>query len=396
MSIRSIVVRVVLLLSSTLVVPSYAAEILFIGAADPPNGGDPFVLEHLEELGHNVTYQLGLETEGAEAEAFDLLIMSSTNLTSDIRESEFDLISKPILTWESSMVRDVPGEFYMTDDQQSGDLGTDIAVVDGSHPILAGLGVNDGDEIEMFTEPQNFFGLTGEIAAGANLIATGIEDDLLDERIMIVEMPAGGEVLFPEDSEFDGGISPGPRVFIPLSDTSFEFLTDAGLQIFDNALHFALGGPSDPCDFDKDGALDVGDIDLLSAAIQAGTNDPTFDLNADGMVNATDLSEFVTSSTKLNSWIGDANLDGEFNSSDFVQVFTSGKFETGAVASWTEGDWNGDGRFDSSDFVAAFTDGGFELGPRVPQARSVPEPSGIFSVLILFFALAVRIRVNRQ
>ena len=83
----------------------------------------------------------------------------------------------------------------------------------------------------------------------------------------------------------------------------------------------------------------------------------------------------------LGTWIGDSNLDGEFNSSDFVNVFTAGKFETGDPATWAEGDWNGDGVFGSGDFVAAFTDGGFELGPR-PAAATVPEPTTFALMMI--------------
>ena len=66
------------------------------------------------------------------------------------------------------------------------------------------------------------------------------------------------------------------------------------------------------------------------------------------------------------TWYGDANLDGEFNSGDMVQVFAEGKYEKDAqwlnVTSWSEGDWNGDGIFDSSDMVTAFSDGGYEQG----------------------------------
>jgi hypothetical protein len=53
---------------------------------------------------------------------------------------------------------------------------------------------------------------------------------------------------------------------------------------------------------------------------------------------------------------GDANGDGVFNSSDLVQVFQQGKYQTGETADWLAGDWNYDGRFDSSDLVIAFTD----------------------------------------
>lgn len=133
-------------------------------------------------------------------------------------------------------------------------------------------------------------------------------------------------------------------------------------------------------DFNGNEVLDVDDINLLAAASASGQNEATFDLNGDGAVNGLDVNEWIKNIS--NSWIGDANVDGEFNSGDFVAVFTSGKFETGDTASWAEGDWNGDGKFDSGDFVAAFTDGGFEMGPRPAAAASVPEPSSLFLVAL--------------
>ena len=70
----------------------------------------------------------------------------------------------------------------------------------------------------------------------------------------------------------------------------------------------------------------------------------------------------------------DANLDGQFDSSDLVSAFAGGKFEDDVMATWAEGDWNADLRFNSSDLVAAFADGGYESGPLAAQA--VPEPTG--------------------
>lgn len=57
---------------------------------------------------------------------------------------------------------------------------------------------------------------------------------------------------------------------------------------------------------------------------------------------------------------GDVNHDGCFNSSDMVQVFSIGKFETCQFATYDEGDWNGDGVFNSSDLVLAFQRGTYE------------------------------------
>ena len=128
-----------------------------------------------------------------------------------------------------------------------------------------------------------------------------------------------------------------------------------------------------PGDFDANGVLDVTDIDQLTAAAAAG-DDPKYDLTQDGLVNVVDVDLWVKQLKK--TWIGDADVDGEFTSSDFVQVFAAGKYEMPTAAVWSEGDWNGSGKFDSSDFVAAFADGGYEVGPRpVGAVSAVPEPT---------------------
>ena len=126
-------------------------------------------------------------------------------------------------------------------------------------------------------------------------------------------------------------------------------------------------------DFDGSGARDVADLDLLAAAI--GGNDAKFDVNGDGQVDFSDRQEWVVGLS--NTFIGDANFDGEFNSSDFVTVFGAAKYETGQAATWSEGDWNGDGQFNSADFVAAFGGGGYESGARDGGLQTVPEPSSI-------------------
>ncbi|MCA9213596.1 MAG: lamin tail domain-containing protein [Planctomycetales bacterium] len=138
-------------------------------------------------------------------------------------------------------------------------------------------------------------------------------------------------------------------------------------------------------DFDNDGDLDVDDIDALSAEVRAGTNTESFDLNNDAVVSGLDRVVWVEE--LKNTFFGDSNLDGEFNSTDFVSVFTSGLYEseTKGTATWGTGDWNGDGNFDSSDFVTAFQSQAYEKGPR--QANAVPEPSAVVSLLVGIGAL---------
>ena len=62
---------------------------------------------------------------------------------------------------------------------------------------------------------------------------------------------------------------------------------------------------------------------------------------------------------------GDANDDGQFDSSDMMLVLAAGKFETGQAARWEEGDWDGDGLFTFDDVLAALATGTFETGAAV-------------------------------
>ena len=103
-------------------------------------------------------------------------------------------------------------------------------------------------------------------------------------------------------------------------------------------------------------------------------SDPEFDLDNDGFVNEVDRDVWVQD--LRGTWYGDANLDGEFDSTDLTFVFQTGEYEDQVPlnSGWQDGDWNGDGDFSSSDLVVAFADGGYEIGPR-PAAAAVPEPT---------------------
>ena len=144
-------------------------------------------------------------------------------------------------------------------------------------------------------------------------------------------------------------------------------------------------------DFDSDGSLDVDDIDQLTATL--GGNDlDTFDLDGDGVISQSDRTVWITE--LANSFFGDANLDGEFNSTDMITVFQAAEYEDGVAGNslWSEGDWNGDLDFDSGDLILAFQDGGFEQGPRVTEA--VPEPTSFLALCgwLAFLAATYRLR----
>ena len=115
------------------------------------------------------------------------------------------------------------------------------------------------------------------------------------------------------------------------------------------------------------------DINALTEVVILGSNDLEYDLNDDSAVNQEDRTIWVKQLRQ--TWFGDANLDGEFDTQDFVEVLTVGLYETGNPARWEQGDWSGDGLFGTADLVEALTDGGYELGP-LNGVAAVPEPSG--------------------
>ena len=147
-----------------------------------------------------------------------------------------------------------------------------------------------------------------------------------------------------------------------------------------------------PGDFDSDWTLTVDDVDQLMTAIRTGQSVPLHDLDINNRVDADDLRIWVKE--LKGSWFGDANLDGEFNSSDLVGVFEVGVYEAELEATWDEGDWNADGLFNSGDLVVAFQDGGFEQGPQ-PAVAAVPEPSALCLVGVALAGLAFLARGSK-
>lgn len=111
-------------------------------------------------------------------------------------------------------------------------------------------------------------------------------------------------------------------------------------------------------------------------------------ITTNATLNSTDLSVFFNGcrATLPMNWElfnyppGDSNLDGVFNSSDLVSVFTSGLYATGQLANWRDGDWNGDRAFTTDDFVYAFSRGSYSRD--AVQPMYVPEPESVFLALI--------------
>ncbi len=225
-------------------------------------------------------------------------------------------------------------------------------------------------------DPRDNFNLVNEIDNSMSMetareIALDTEGNLL-----ATQFSATIELIPNADDPTNVADNTSIDWYLPLETSSFS-----GLDV-------AIGLPIDlgvEGDFDGNGVLDAVDIDLLTDAANGGSDDPMFDLNADGAIDSEDRRIWVVDLKK--TYFGDANLDLEFGSGDLVAVFAAGKYENQQPAGWAEGDWDGNSIFESGDLVAAFADGGYELGPR-ENVAAVPEPSacllaclGILSII---------------
>ena len=256
-------------------------------------------------------------------------------------------------------------------------------------------------------------------AVVSSLVIICLRDISLAERFNGVEFPSGvssfADTVLSFDPLYNGYLEldrfiastlVGSDGFVALIDVDAYFprfnpgmLHFVAVQIIDDPTRGSKSGSTAGMDLESvgamsslatvlgdvnlDGSLDVADLDTLSRGIQQGSDDPLLDLNRDGTVDDRDRNIWIQD--LMDTYFGDADLNGEFNSADFVQVFVAGKYETGAYASWSEGDWDGGGFFDSRDFVTAFVDGGYEQGPRTDLA-AVPEP-GAWAMLVIGLAL---------
>lgn len=156
-----------------------------------------------------------------------------------------------------------------------------------------------------------------------------------------------------------------------------EVYIDLDQMIADEEISYRAGSliplPS-ACDLSVDRTCGGPLIDALGDVIRSQSDDLRFDWNQDQKVDSADVSHLVE--VRMKTYFGDANLDGQFNSSDFLRTFQAGQY--GDVLSlnstWTTGDWNGDREFDNSDLILALQRGGYQREPRSASMVAVPEP----------------------
>ncbi|MBN1763867.1 MAG: DUF1593 domain-containing protein [Sedimentisphaerales bacterium] len=99
-------------------------------------------------------------------------------------------------------------------------------------------------------------------------------------------------------------------------------------------------------DFDSDGELGAGDIDLLLAQINAGTHNSGYDLTGDGFVTQADADHWVFN--LADTRYGDADIDGDLDIDDILAL--SANWLSSGIG-WAGGNFNGDTSADLHDLA---------------------------------------------
>jgi len=186
--------------------------------------------------------------------------------------------------------------------------------------------------------------------------------------------PANAHELFPDRGVRGGSwgertsdIHSGVRGFVA-----------AGGENSYTGLRVAMLPDADNGDFNRDGIIDVSDIDQLTGQILSGEVIAIrYDVSGDGLVNTDDRVHWV--GEIMDTALGDANLDGVVDFADFLAMSSEFNEESG----WAGGDFDGDGVTEFSDFLILSQNYGSG------EFASVPEPSSLLLGILGFGGLSI-------
>ena len=228
---------------------AFAASVYFVGGSDDDGLGssdfaqfphDGFVLEHLQDLGHDVFYQSGNNSTTEFASNFDLLVISATLGSGSVR-GKFHSVSTPILQWEEALMHVQAGNFPITVETGDANHGTDsrareIVITNNAHFITQGFPLGPIEIAKLDADQDIAMPWAANIVEEVTSLATHPE---LTERHVLTAFEAGTEWA-------DNTIAPMNMVNFPIQDHDFGNLNELGLLLFDNSIAWLLEVSGNP------------------------------------------------------------------------------------------------------------------------------------------------------
>lgn len=190
------------------------------------------VVARLETLGHVVTAVDAQASVTADADGMDLVMISSLTYSTHVN-SKFNDLEVPVLFWEAALCDDI----RLSDKGSTpAVLETTIDVVNTDHALARAAGLSSLGTVTIRNSGAEMqFADTHNLAAGATVIARKTGSDL--PAVAVVEQ---GSPLN------DGTTAPGMRLFLFFGDEGLNDATEVGLELFDGAVTYALGGGTPP------------------------------------------------------------------------------------------------------------------------------------------------------
>ncbi|MFT5403717.1 MAG: hypothetical protein ACI9DF_002555, partial [Verrucomicrobiales bacterium] len=308
MRAKSPLIALVMLLSMIAGLSSFsgaqtAPKVLFIGSgaeAEAGNGADTAVWEKMLEWWgeENLTYiQSGASTT-EDADAVDVVVLSSTPGSGDIR-NKFHEVEAGVVNWEEAIGRQLSlGELGITTGNRQKYTLNEITIENNTHLITKNLSLGIFQLLENPAETwASQWGATLDstdpagdefIAPGAQILANvpleTTEDAGFDFRNASLVAVEKGDMVWQDP--LDPVPAPGRRVMFPLTDSTADELTEGGWDLLKRSIEWAGGvlksdGPSliahFPLDADgnsADGAFMADDVVDVTFG-EAGANSST-------------------------------------------------------------------------------------------------------------------------
>lgn len=210
--------------------PLHAVNVLFIGGqSEPTQGADAAVMTFLEERygAENITYVQASASQTSDADGMDLVVLSSTPGSGDMR-SKFRDVPAGLLNWEEALV-DAPrdGNFPFVSGGRTQNPHEGWKITNEAHFITKEV---TGTDVTLWDPAAITW--SGEGDLGPDVVVLATDPDETGASLMVVE--EGGMLL-------NDLVSAGRRVMFAMTDDTPDSFTDAGWELFGRALDWAAG-----------------------------------------------------------------------------------------------------------------------------------------------------------